>query len=260
MPTTSKIRLDIDGPIATITLNRPEKLNALDPEMLVDLEAAVAQLDDDRDVRILLLTGSGDRAFCVGADINAWADLEPLDMWRQWIRNGHRIFDRLAQLRQPVIAVLNGFTFGGGLELALAADLRIGVEGVQLALPEVKIGTIPGWAGTRRLPALIGTARAKQMVFTGGRIDAERALEWGLVNDIVPSDMLMDEALKLAREIAANAPLSVQLAKQAIDGAMGLSTNRTIEAFAGALAASTEDGQEGIASFQQRRPPEFRGS
>ncbi len=256
--TQQKITLTLDGPIATVTLNRPDKLNALDPEMLDGLEAALAQVDQDERTRVMLLTGAGERAFCVGADINAWAALEPLDMWRRWIRDGHRVFGRLAGLRQPVIAVLNGFTFGGGLELALAADVRLAADGIELAMPEVKIGTIPGWGGTQRLPALIGPARAKQMILTGDRIDARKAERLGLVNEVFPRAVLMNEALALARAMAQNAPLSVQMAKQLIDGGGGVSST-ALEALAGALAASTDDGREGIASFRERRPAQFEG-
>ena len=256
--TQQKIKLALDGPIATVTLDRPDKLNALDPEMLSGLEAAAGQVEEDEDVRVVLLTGVGERSFCVGADINAWAALEPLAMWRQWIRDGHRVFRRLARLRQPVIAVLNGYTFGGGLELALAADVRLAAEGIELAMPEVKIGTVPGWGGTQRLPALIGPARAKQMILTGARIGARKAERWGLVNEVFPREALMDEARALAHAMAENAPLSVQMAKQLIDGA-DAEVNMALEALAGALAASTDDGREGIASFRERRPARFEG-
>ncbi len=187
---SSKVQLKIENQFATITLNRPEKLNALDPEMLTTLEQIAGQVDQDRSVRVVTITGAGDRAFCVGADINAWAALSPLQMWSDWIRNGHRVFDRLSQLRQPVICALNGYTFGGGLELALAADIRLAADHVELAMPEVKLGTVPGWAGTGRLPDLIGPARAKGMIFTGDRVSAETAERWGLVNEIVSRNEL----------------------------------------------------------------------
>ncbi len=252
------IQLTLDGPIATVMLNRPEKLNALTMEMLDGLEAALAEVEHNKAVRVVLLTGAGERAFCVGADINAWAALEPLDMWRQWIRDGHRVFNSLAHLRHPVIAVLNGYTFGGGLELALAADMRLAVDTLQLAMPEVTIGTVPGWGGTQRLPAVIGAARAKQMILSGQRIDAPKAAQWGLVNEIYPRAALMDEALSLAHTIVQNAPLSVQMAKQLIDGGTG-PAGMALEALAGGLAASTDDGREGIASFQERRPAQYHG-
>lgn len=249
-----RLNLTLDGPIATITLDRPDKLHALDPAMLAALDAHLAAIDHDPDLRAVILTATGDRAFCVGADVNAWAALEPLDMWRSWVRDGHRVFERLATLRQPTIAALNGFAFGGGLELALACDLRIAADHAALAMPETKIGTLPGWAGTRRLPALVGPARAKQLIFTGARLPAADAERWGLVNEVVPLDQLLPRAHALAAEITANAPVAVQLAKQAIDGGA-----TTLEAVAGALAATTGDGREGIAAFKEKRAPRFTG-
>jgi enoyl-CoA hydratase len=154
------LRLLVDGPIATITLDRPEKLNAVTPEMLEGLEAALASIEADDAVRVFVLTGAGDRAFCAGADINAWASLAPIDMWRRWVRSGHRVMDRLEGLRQPTIAALNGMAYGGGLELALACDLRIAADTVKVAAPEVGIGTIPGWGMTTRLAVVAGPARA----------------------------------------------------------------------------------------------------
>jgi enoyl-CoA hydratase/carnithine racemase len=180
--------------------------------------------------------------------------LTPLDMWRVWVREGHRVLQRLASLRQPTIAAINGIAFGGGLELALATDIRIAADDALFAAPEVTIGTLPGWAGTLRLPAAIGVARAKQMIFSGARIDAATAERWGLVNEVVPQAELMNRARALAREVAANAPVAVQLAKAAIDGDIS-----TAEALAGALAASTDDGQEGIAAFRAKRAPTFTG-
>jgi enoyl-CoA hydratase/carnithine racemase len=255
----TKIRLETSDFLATITLNRPQKLNALDPEMLLQLEEAANQIEKNRETRVVLLTGAGEKAFCVGADINAWSALQPLDMWRSWVRDGHRVFDRIANLRQPVIAVLNGYAFGGGLELALAADLRLAAENAELAMPEVKIATAPGWAGSQRLPALIGAARAKQMIFTGRRITARQAEQWGLVNEVFPAKTLMAEALALAKEIAENAPVSVQITKQLINSATGQNAGMSLEALAGALAAQTEDGREGIASFREKRAAQYKG-
>lgn len=255
MAADERVRLEIDGLIATITMNRPEKLNSITPEMLSALESIVRQLELDTNVRAVVVTGAGERAFSVGADINAWATLEPIEMWRRWVRDGHRVFDGFARLRQPTIAALNGFTLGGGLELALAADIRIAAEGIELGSPEVKIGTVPGWGGTQRLARLIGVARAKQLIFTGGRIDANRAEAWGLVNEVVPRAEVVARAREMAVEIAANAPISVQIAKQIMDG-----DGATYEALAGALAASTADGKEGVASFREKRPPRYQGS
>lgn len=249
-----RVLLEIDGEIAVLTLDRPAKLNALGPAMLADLEHRIAKLEADRAVRVVIVTGAGERSFCVGADVNAWSALEPLDMWRSWVREGHRVLQRLASLRQPTIAAVNGYAFGGGLELALAADLRIASEQALFAMPETKIGTLPGWNGTRRLADVIGKPRAKEMIFSGAQIAATRAEQWGLVNEVVPAGALMARARELAYEIAANAPIAVQLAKAAIDG-----DGAALEAFAGALAASADDGREGIAAFREKRPPRFTG-
>lgn len=255
----SKVRLEISGHVARILLNRPEKLNAIDRDMLDQLAEAVEHIDQDAELRVAVIRGCGGRAFCVGADIHAWTSLEPIDMWRRWIRDGHRLFDRIAALRQPVIAVLNGFTLGGGLELALAADIRIAADTIELGFPEVSIATIPGWGGTHRLPDLIGVGRAKQMILSGQRISAETAEKWGLINEISPLETLDQRADELARQIAANAPLAVQFAKQAIDGSGAGSTAVTLEAFAGALSAHSLDAKEGLASFREKRPPQFSG-
>jgi len=257
MTDRDRIGFELADSIATITLDRPEKLNALDPEMLRALEGHLDRLDTTTEARVLIVTGAGDRAFCVGADIAAWAALEPIDMWRAWVRTGYRVLDRLTHVRIPTIAALNGYTLGGGLEVALACDLRIAAEGVQLGAPEVKIGTVPGWGGTQRLPRLIGVARAKQMIFTGERISADQADRWGLVNEVVARDNLLPRCRELAWSIAANAPIAVQLAKSAIDGGLGDDVGRTLEAMAGALAGSTADGREGVASFREKRPAEF---
>ena len=255
--TDSKISLEIRETTALLMLNRPEKLNAIDPQMLRDLETAIREIEANQNLRVIVLSGAGERSFCVGADIHAWSALEPVDMWRVWIREGHRVFDRLAQLRQPVVAALNGYTFGGGLELALTADIRLAAADIELGLPEVTLGTIPGWGGTQRLPALIGSGRAKQMILTGDRIDSGMAERWGLVNEIVDKQMLMTRAFEVADRIAQNAPIAVQLAKQILNN--GESNGMALESLAGALAATTKDGQEGIAAFRGRRPARFTG-
>jgi enoyl-CoA hydratase/carnithine racemase len=255
-----KILLEVDGPLATITLNRADKLNAIDPGMLQQLEEIVKRIEGDTDIRVVLVTGTGDRAFCVGADIHAWSALDPLEMWRHWIRDGHRVLAALSQLRQPVIAALNGYAFGGGLELALAADLRLAAEHAELGFPEVQLGTIPGWGGTQRLPALIGPARAKQMILSGARVPATQAVHWGLVNDAVPGERLVAQARTLAMEIAANAPIAVQAAKQLINGAMGWGTGATLEALASAVTAHSADLHEGVTAFRERRETRFKGN
>ncbi len=257
-----QILLTVTDTIATITLNRPDKLNAISLAMLDQLEAAIATLENDRDMRVVVIASASDRAFCVGADIKEWEGVivdEPLAMWRSWDRPGHRVFDRLARLHLPTIAAVNGFAFGGGLELALAADLRIAAENAEFALPETRIGTQPGWTGTQRLPALIGVARAKQMIFTGARIKAEVAERWGLVNEVVAHDALPARVAEIANRIAANAPLAVQFSKTIIDAGAGQGVAIALEGLAAALGATTQDGKEGPASFRAKRAPKFVG-
>ncbi len=254
-----KILYQAKGAIATITLNRPEKLHALDAGMLDGMADALAAIDGSREIRVVLIGATGKKAFSVGADILAWGALEPMDMWRRWIRDGHNLFDRIASLRQPVIAMLNGYALGGGLELALAADIRLAAESATLGLPEVGIAAIPAWGGTQRLPALIGAGRAKQMIFSGQCITAQQAERWGLVNEVLPAAQLEVRTLALAEQIAAKAPIAVQLAKQAINGGLGGDLAVTLEGFAGALTAHSDDAAEGLASFREKRPPDFSG-
>jgi enoyl-CoA hydratase len=253
------VRCVIEEEVAVVTLDRPEKLNALTPAMLDELEAIARSLDADRKVRAVILTGGGERAFCVGADINEWAALQPLDMWRRWVRRGHQVFDQWARLHQPVIVAVNGHAFGGGLELAIVGDIRLAAGNAQFALPEASIGTCPGWSGTQRLVALIGASRAKYLAISGRRTAAADALASGLVHEVLPGAELQARALELAREIAAKSPLAVQLTKQLINAAAGEDGAATLEAMAGALAATTEDGAEGIASFREKRAPVYRG-
>jgi enoyl-CoA hydratase/carnithine racemase len=259
MVESEKILFAVEAGVATITLNRPDKLNALDTDMLDGLERLIARIDADGGIRVVILKAAGERAFCAGADINAWAELKPLGMWHTWIRRGHQIFGRLADLRQPSIAAIAGIAFGGGLELALSCDLRVAAETAKFALPEVTIATVPGWTGTQRLPRLIGEARAKQMVLTGQRVDAQTAAQWGLINEAVPMADLEARAQELARQIAANAPVSVQTAKQLMNAALGRDTAATLEALAGSMTGFTDDAVEGRAAWAERRPPKFTG-
>ncbi|HZC59441.1 MAG TPA: enoyl-CoA hydratase/isomerase family protein [Chthoniobacterales bacterium] len=255
MSQTNKVNFQINGAIARIILDRPDKLNALDPEMLSALEDSLSRADESREVRVIILESIGHKAFCVGADILAWTALSPLEMWSEWVRRGHRIFDRLERARQPVICAIQGFALGGGLELALACDLRIAADTARFAMPEVKLGTVPGWGGTSRLPKLIGSSRAKQMIFTGEQISAETAERWGLVNEVVPADALRGRVTSNADTVCSNAPVAVQTAKQLIaEPAMAI-----FESLASATNAFTDDAKEGLASFREKRPPKFKG-
>ena len=253
------IQFTIDGHIARMVLDRPKKLNALTLEMLSSIEGHLDDIEKNPSARVLLITGAGDRSFCVGADINAWAELDAVAMWRNWIREGHRIFSRIAAINIPTLAVLNGYTFGGGLELALAADIRLAGDNVLFALPEVKLGIVPGWGGTSRLPSLIGTARAKQLVFSGMQINAATALQWGLVNSVHEATELSKKADEMAALICENAPLAVQMTKQLIDGGVSAGNGYYLEALASGYARFTEDAKEGIAAFKEKRSASFSG-
>ena len=259
MAEESLVRLERDGHIALVTLARPAKLNTLTPAMLDELERVARQIEADTELRVAVLTGAGDKAFCVGADINEWAALKPLDMWRRWTRRGHQVFDQWARLRQPVVAAINGHAFGGGLELAISADIRIASERAQFALPEAAIATCPGWSGSQRMVQLLGASRAKYLALSGQRLDAQQALAGALVHEVVPAEGVLDRAVALAREMAAKAPVSLQLTKQLVNAAAGEDTAATLEAMAGALAASTEDAAEGVRSFREKRAPHYLG-
>jgi enoyl-CoA hydratase len=252
-----RVTVESDWEVATICLDRPDKHNALTPEMLTQLEQILMALDSDRDTRIVLVTAAGDRSFCAGADIKRFKALQPLDMWAHWTRLGHRVFDHLARLRQPTIAAVSGNAYGGGFELALACDLRILAEDATLGLTEVGIGTLPGWGGTGRLRDLVGPGRAKELIFTGEPLTAELALAWGVANQLAPKAEVINTAHAVANKIAGRAPIAVQMAKQAIDAG---DAYRALEQISSAATAFTEDAAEGFASFTEKRDPQYRGS
>ena len=246
-----------EGAVACITLDRPAKLNALTLAMLAELGDAVARIDADDDIRAVVLSATGERAFCVGADIEAWADAGALHMWRHWVRDGHAVFDRLARLRQPTIAAIEGLALGGGLELAATCDLRIGGADASFGLPEADVGVAPGWSGTQRLVRAIGPAPVKLMALAGERLDATAAERAGVLHQVVPAGSALGAALDMAQRIAARGPIAVQLAKQLINAAVGEDTAQTLEALAGGVAAGTQDMREGVAGFREKRPPVF---
>jgi enoyl-CoA hydratase/carnithine racemase len=254
-PAIGEISVEV-GVVATICLNRPTKHNALTPEMLAQLEQILIDLDSDRTARVVLVTAAGDRSFCAGADIKRFKVLEPLDMWARWTRQGHRVFDHLAGLRQPTIAAVSGNAYGGGFELALACDLRVVADDATLALTEVGIGVLPGWGGTGRLRDLVGAGRAKEMIFTGEPLSAERALAWGVANQLAPKAEVISTAHALAHKIAARAPIAVQMAKQAIGAG---DAYQAMEQVSSAATAFTDDAAEGFASFTEKRDPHYRG-
>ena len=257
--TDALTQLERVGDLCIVTLNRESKLNTLTPAMLNELEVHARAIDADRDIRVVILTGAGNRAFCVGADITQWAALDPLDMWRQWVKRGHQVFDQWARLRQPVIAAINGHAFGGGLELAISADIRIATNAAQYALPEASIATCPGWSGSQRMVRLIGGSQTKYLAISGQRWSAEQALRAGLVHEVVDADALMARAKALAQDMASKAPVSLQLTKQLVNAATGEDRDSVLEGMAGALAASTDDAKEGVNSFKEKRPATYIG-
>ncbi|HUG62360.1 MAG TPA: enoyl-CoA hydratase/isomerase family protein [Methylomirabilota bacterium] len=254
---TRRISSEIDGATAILTLDRPEKLNALDQDLIAAIEDWVAMVERDRSVRVAIMTGAGSKAFSAGGDIMAWAGLDPLTFGREWIREGHRVFDRLARLRQPLIAVLNGHAFGGGLELAACADILIAEEPVRLGLPETGLGMVPGWSGTQRLVRRFGSRAVKRMALGGRMYGAGEALAAGIVDEVAPAGEGMIRARALAGDIARRGPVAVQVAKSLINAAEGEEREAGFEAIAGALVATTQDLQEGVASFREKRPARF---
>jgi enoyl-CoA hydratase len=251
-----RVQVESNLEVSTILLDRHHKHNALTPEMLEQLEQILVALDSDRDVRVVLLAAVGGRSFCAGADIKRFKALQPLDMWAYWTRLGHRVFDQLAGLRQPTIAAVTGNAYGGGFELALACDLRVVADDATLGLTEVGIGTLPGWGGTGRLRDLVGAGRAKELILTGEPLTAERALVWGVANQLAPRAEVIDNAHALADKIASRAPIAVQMAKQAIDAG---GAYQAMEQVSSAATAFTEDAAEGFASFTEKRDPQYLG-
>ena len=252
------IDLDKRGPIAVVTMNRPESLNAFDHRQLRLLAETFESIANDGSVRCVILTGAGERAFAAGADIKEMKDLDGVG-GLAFGRLGHRATRSVEQLPQPVIAAVNGFALGGGCELALAADIRLASENAVFAQPEVSLGIPPGWGGSQRLPRLVGPGFASEMILSGRRVKADEALRVGLVNSVWPIDQLMPQATKLAEAIAANSPLAVRSAKQLISLAFngqavdGLET----EARAFGAAFTTNDQREGMIAFVEKRGANF---
>lgn len=251
------LRLERDGPVAHLVLDRPRKLNALTLAMIDQLDRCCSELAVDTTVRAVLLRSTTPRAFCAGADVGEWSGLGAEGMWRRWIAEGHRVFARLAALPVPTVAAIDGMAFGGGLELALCCDLRIAASGARFALPETRIGIVPGWGGAARLAALVGAARAKQMALTGDPVDAATALAWGLVSEVVEPSDLLARAQALAARLAAGPRIAVQVTKQLVDAATAGASPAILDALAAGFVAGTDDLREGVAAFREKRPPRF---
>jgi enoyl-CoA hydratase len=252
------VHVAFEGPLARLALKRADKLNALDRAMIDGLAEAARAIDASPEARVAILSGEG-KAFCAGGDIAAWGGLPPLEMWRDWTRSGHRAFEALARLRVPLIAALTGHAFGGGLELAAVADIRIAESGIKLGLPESGLAMAPGWSGTQRLVRRFGASVVRRMALTGVMFTAEEALSLGLVDEVTAKGEGVARAEALAADIARRGPLAVQMVKAMINAAEGEDRDAPIEGLAGALTAYTEDLAEGVAAFRGKRSPTFAG-
>ena len=253
----SNVQFSVADRIATITLDNPGKLNALTPDMLVELSRLCDEIEMDPAVLCVLLTASGDRFFCAGADINAWSGYSPLEFSRYWVRSGHRVFDRIARLSKPTIAVLSGSAFGGGLELAAACDIRVMAPTALLALPESSVGIVPGWSGTQRLARLLPEPAVKEMALFGRRLTAERALALGFAAEV--SDDALGAAKAIAAKLTETSPAATEVAKYMIHAGAGEDASAMIEALGSGMIGASADKAEGVEAFHAKRRPVFSG-
>jgi len=246
--------------IATITLNRPEVMNAFSVDLMNEVLHCLDDAGKDETIRVVILTGAGERAFSAGADIKAMIGMNALKA-RELSTNGYRICKAIENLQKPVIAAINGFALGGGLETAMACDFRIASDKARMGQTEVNIGLIPGWGGTQRLTRLVGKTRAKELVYTGKIIDSKAAEQIGLVNMVVPADQFMTGVRQFALDLASKAPVALRIAKTLIDNGLesDLETALALEREGFGVVASTEDLQEGVKAFTEKRKPSWKG-
>jgi enoyl-CoA hydratase len=255
------ILLERDGAVAIITLNRPKQLNALSQAMLGEIGAALDELATDDGVRAIIITGAGDRAFAAGADIEELAQIESVTEGRRLAMRSHQLWRKMADLPRPIIAAINGFALGGGLELALACDIRLASETAQFGLPEVTLGIIPGWGGTQRLAHLVGPGMAKLLMMTGDRIDVREAQRLGIVEQVHPQADLLDAAKHLAQKMASLPPLSIDAIKWAVNSGLNMALDDALKLEAALFAelTTTHDSKEGMSAFLEKRKPEWQG-
>ena len=260
MHDTKVVLVERSDRVATLTINRPDKMNALNGEVRRALTGALDELREDREVRVLVLTGAGDKAFIAGADIGEFEGRRPVDQYRAMQRGD--IYSAMDRFSKPVIAMINGYCLGGGCELASACDIRVASDRARLGQPEINLGIIPGGGGTQRLPRLVGQGMAFRLIYTGELIDARRALEIGLVDEVVAHDELRAKTMELAVTIAAKSPAALQAAKESVRAAwrMPLDEGLKFEKAWFGLLFSTDDMAEGVSAFLEKRKPEFKGS
>lgn len=243
--------------MAEIRLDNEAKLNALTSSMLHQLDSCCSEAERDRKIKIILLTAEGERAFCTGADIECWSRMSPKEFSRDWVRRGHRVFDRLARISKPTIAVINGHALGGGLELAATCDIRVMSPSATLGLPETGIGVVPGWSGTQRLARLLPEPVLKELALFGRRLSAERALRLGFVAEV--SENPYASALEIARRAIELSPSATEIVKCMLHAGSNEDRAALIEALGGGMVASTQDNAEGTTAFRQKRKPRFSG-
>jgi len=258
--TFENILLEKKNSIAYVTVNRPKVLNALNGATVEELRAAFHDIKKDAETRVVILTGSGEKAFVAGADIGELAQRDPVS-GKEFAQRGQSVFNLIENLGKPVIACINGFALGGGCELAMACTMRLASESARLGQPEVKLGIIPGYGGTQRLPRLVGKGPAMQQVLTGEMITAQEAYRIGLVNEVTAAAELIPRAEAIAAKIIANAPLAVQYAMEAVNKGMEmtLAEGLFLEASLFAVCCATEDKKEGTTAFLEKRPAVFKG-
>ena len=260
---TIVIEKDEESKIAKLILNRPHRLNAISFELLDELADALRKLEKDDDVRVLIITGAGDKSFSAGFDLQEAMQGDVLSPASSMMiaTKGQTVFTMIERFPKPVIAAINGYAFGGGCELSLACDFRIMAKGGKIGLTELTLGLIPGWGGTQRMAKLIGISKAKELIFLGKRLSAEEAEEVGLVNKAVDTDKFWDEVMALAKQLAEGAPIGLRVAKYAINFGYELpvEVGQALEAAYFGIVTSTQDVMEGIKAFFERRKPEFKG-
>ncbi len=260
MTPTKAVLTERRGSVALVTLNRPEAMNACDRALLSELRETLVDLRFDPEIRVIVVTGAGEKAFCAGADLKERAGMTPLEV-KRFIVTIRDTFSLLEAMGKPVIAAVNGVALGGGTELALACDIRIAASGAMLGLTETGLGIIPGAGGTQRLPRLVGKGRAKELIFTARRISAAEALDIGMVEQVVAAGELLEAAMRMAEKISENGPLAVEQAKYAINAGMetDLATGLMIESRCYDVIIPTQDRLEGLAAFREKRKPLYRG-
>jgi enoyl-CoA hydratase len=252
--------VSFEGEIGILTINRPKALNALNVETLQDIQLGIGEAKDQPGLKVLIVTGAGEKAFVAGADILQMKEMNSIEALN-FSKMGHHTLKMLQDFHCPVIAAVNGFALGGGTEIALACDFIYASENAKFGLPETTLGIFPGFGGTQRLPRLIGKGNAKELIFTGKMISAQEAFQMGIVNKIFPQASLMEETKKTALQIASNGSVGIRLAKMVMDGGfnMDLTEACNLESYAFGIGFASEDQKEGMQAFIEKRKPDFKG-